>query len=92
VSLLFDALNSHDGGSTFAELIARPPWMLDALCREHPEVTWFPKQGEDVTAAKAVCARCLVRAECAAYSLGEAHGIWAGTAAHTRVKLRRSAA
>jgi hypothetical protein len=38
--------------------------MLDALCREHREVTFFPALSETTVAAKAECARCLVQREC----------------------------
>lgn len=35
-------------------------WQADALCLEHPEVSWFDG---DQAAAEAVCASCLVRRE-----------------------------
>jgi WhiB family redox-sensing transcriptional regulator len=78
------------------ELIRRPPWMADALCREFPDVSWFPERGQDVRPAKAICSRCLVRVECAAYvatfdALTAAHGIWAGTSARERRQERRAA-
>ncbi len=49
-----------------------PAWQSDALCTEYPDVNFYPSRGEDVTAAKAVCARCLVRSECEAYALDRA--------------------
>ena len=55
---------------TLAELIHRPLWHADALCREHPEINWFPGKGEANRAARAVCARCPVREECLAFALG----------------------
>ena len=70
-------------------LIGAPDWQLDSLCREHPEVNWFPERGESSTDAKAVCARCLVQAECLAFALDERieHGVWAGTSARQRRKM-----
>ena len=63
---------------------ARPAWHADALCREHPEVNFFPERGESAEPAKAVCARCAVRAECAAYGADEAAGIWGGLSRRVR--------
>ena len=84
---LFDAV---------AVLTRRPAWHADALCREHPEIDFFPVRGESVEAAKAVCARCLVRDECLATALAMcdsgldgAVGIWGGTSQQERVQLRR---
>jgi len=56
---------SATGGGAFLALLARPVWMRDALCLEHPEVSWFPDRGEPSAAAVAICAGCLVRQECA---------------------------
>ena len=75
-------------------MIHRPTWMADALCREYPGLSWFPGRGEDVTAVKAVCARCSVRDECLTYALDDPGlaGVWAGTASRVRQRLRRTAA
>ena len=40
------------------------PWDRDALCREHPEVNFYPGRGESSEPAKAVCRECLVKREC----------------------------
>ena len=60
---------------------------------------WFPLSAEPATArheaaaAIAVCATCLVRAECLALSLRRwdigRHGIWGGLVAADRARLRR---
>lgn len=36
-----------DDLSAWAEIInnARPRWQRDALCREYPDVSWFPERG-----------------------------------------------
>ncbi len=67
-----------------------PAWHRDALCQEHPELDWFPGQGESVEPARAVCAGCLVRFECAEWALeaGELHGVWGGTSGLQRRHAR----
>lgn len=80
---------------SLAELIDRPEWMADAACREHPEIDFYPARGGDTRPAKAVCAGCLVRCECAGYAMeleqcqADAHGIWGGLSARQRVTGRR---
>lgn len=63
--------------------------MRDAACREHPELTWFPERGQDIRAARAVCAGCLVRPECSEYGRRERYGVWGGVSISDR-KSRRS--
>jgi WhiB family redox-sensing transcriptional regulator len=94
VSIVYDAFATHDGGTSFAELLNRPPWQSDALCKEYPAAWWFPTQGQDTTRAQAVCAICLVRDECAAYALDDKHiqGIWGGLTGQGRRRLRATAA
>lgn len=82
---------------TLADLVDRPAWMKDALCREHPEIDWFPGRGEDGRPAKALCARCLVQAECLAYAETitvpmPPTGIWGGTSERERRQVRQTAA
>lgn len=72
----------------FAELLERPDWHGDALCREHPDVSFFPERGEDPRAARAVCADCLVAADCLAAGMAERHGMWGGTSERERRRLR----
>ena len=73
---------------SFAWLI--PPFAADAACKETPAISFFPERGESNEPAKAVCARCLVAPECLQYALDERieHGIWAGTSARQRRKMR----
>lgn len=47
----------------------RPAWQRDALCREHPDVDYFSAKRPDP--AKAVCQRCLCRAECLQWALDD---------------------
>jgi WhiB family redox-sensing transcriptional regulator len=79
------ATNFSDEWSNFGyllELLYRAPdWHADAACKEHPEVNFFPKRGDDGRQAKGVCAGCLVRTECADWALeqgSELKGIWGG--------------
>lgn len=72
-----------DAGSIF-DLLERPEWMSDAACREHPEVNWFPTRGDALDVARAICAGCLVRSECAAYGRREQFGIWGGLSINDR--------
>lgn len=68
-------------------------WHRDAACREHPEINFFPERGEPVDPAKAVCGRCLVRAECLNDALAQPKpvgGIWGGTSERERRQLRRT--
>ena len=68
----------------------RPEWHGDALCKEHPELNFFPGQGEDLSSARAICARCAVIAECAAAGAeGDEAGIWGGTTQRARQRGER---
>lgn len=75
-----------------ADLVARPRWMRDAACREHPDVNFFPDRGESTGPAKMVCRGCLVLEECRQWALadpGPPHGIAGGWSAPERQALRR---
>ena len=69
----------------------RPLWMSDALCHERSDMSWFPVSGPsaDYEGPKAVCGRCLVRADCLAYALENRidYGIWGGMTALDRGRL-----
>lgn len=67
-------------------------WMADAACRGLDPALFHPGRGEDTTAAKAICARCPVRAECLDYAMGdprEKHGVWGGRSERERRNLAR---
>lgn len=71
-------------------------WGDLAACKDEEPELFFPISdvgpGARQTAqAKAVCARCPVRAECLAYALdnGLDHGVFGGTTATEREKLVR---
>ena len=66
----------------------RPEWMHDALCREYPNVTWFPSSVLliDYDEPKSICSRCLVRSECLAFAVEHKidYGVWGGMTAPDR--------
>lgn len=81
----------------FAVLLPRPAWMSDAACREHPEVEFIPANPsteEHADRARAICGRCLCRAECLDYAMADPSllGVWGGTTSAGRRELRRRAA
>lgn len=75
-------------------------WQEAAACRGGDSARFFSPTGERGEArrrreqlARAICAECPVREECArfALSIGEEHGIWGGTTDRERIAmLRRS--
>lgn len=67
-------------------------FMQKANCLGLDADLFFPTQGEDTRAAKAVCNRCVVRAECLAYALTppvERYGLWGGLSERERRRLRQ---
>ena len=70
---------------------ARPAWHQHGACRGADPNLFFPARGESVKEAKAVCARCPVRAECLEYALTnqEKFGVWGGLSERERRQLRR---
>jgi WhiB family redox-sensing transcriptional regulator len=79
-----------------SEVWAKPAWMRDALCREHPEVNFFPAPlaRQSLAPAIAVCRRCPVLGKCLGYALADPRlrGIWGGTSERQRARIRRIAA
>jgi WhiB family transcriptional regulator, redox-sensing transcriptional regulator len=75
-------------------------WRLRAACRSVDSAVFFSSDAELGRArearearAKAVCARCPVIRECAAYALtaGERYGVWGGLSEEDRLALRLGA-
>jgi WhiB family redox-sensing transcriptional regulator len=73
------------------------PWPDRAACKAANPAIFFPP-GEDnrsidrqpdYSAAKAICATCDVRAECAAAGANERYGVWGGTTPAERGAVRR---
>lgn len=80
-----------------AELVearrAQHTWRKDAACRGRPTWLFHPPRGDWQTldAARAICAACVVRTQCAAASADEEAGIWAGVSARARRTARQAA-
>ncbi|MCZ2857440.1 WhiB family transcriptional regulator [Blastococcus sp. VKM Ac-2987] len=55
-------------------------WQADGLCKEYPDVDFFPERVKDAQPAREVCDRCLVQKECKAFALADAatRGVWGG--------------
>lgn len=85
-------MNSGPDFITVADYL--PDFAADALCKEHPELTWFPERGQTVAAVQAIaiCRQCLVRDQCRTYAITEhIHvGIWGATTARERRRIART--
>lgn len=97
MALDHDALAAFAASPPFADfldveqLVTRPAWMRDALCIEYQALDWFPGRGARIDAQRDVCRRCRVKRECLRFALDDTltAGVWAGTTADDRRKLRR---
>ncbi len=70
---------------------ARPRWHAGALCREYPGLSWYPAPGAPDRELRDICNSCLVSSECLAFALEHDEvGIWGGSSANERKKLRRA--
>lgn len=81
--------------TTRATLLDAGPegWQDQAACTGMGNDLFFPERGDpnaDTAAAKAVCAGCPVRQECADYALTNrlTFGIWGGLSERERRRLR----
>ena len=79
-------------GSAVLELLGRPRWQLQAACRDADPALFFTTRGFRVPEeARALCARCVVSAECLQFAVaGGASllGTWAATSPRERRRLR----
>lgn len=76
---------------TLEEVLHRPAWQQQALCRGTEVRQWFEDKQAVRTAAKAICAQCVVRQPCLEYALADSSitGVWGGTSAIERAVMRR---
>ena len=67
-----------------------PAWRDEAACRGVDPTLFFPDVGEPAHEARAVCASCPVRDECAEWAIrsGEKFGIWGGLTERERRRIR----
>ena len=65
-------------------------WMERAQCRGEDRALFFPSLGRDPVKAKVLCSICPVRQECLDYAVADAEivGIWGGTSARERRRMR----
>ncbi|CAN5157696.1 hypothetical protein BH20ACT3_BH20ACT3_12200 [soil metagenome] len=65
-------------------------WSERGSCRAVPPWVFFPARGDSLDAAKGVCARCVVRQECASYAIPhvDLKGVWGGLSEAERRRLR----
>jgi len=66
-------------------------WQQRSLCRGVDAEVFFPVSEEDAWRAKEICASCMVREECLAYSLTnrERYGVWGGVTEKERQEMFR---
>lgn len=68
-------------------------WRQHAACRGTDNYTWYPDQGDSITATKArqVCNSCPVRLDCLAYAVvaNEPFGIFGGCTERERRTIRK---
>ena len=71
-------------------LAGSPRWWFAGLCAQTDPELFFPEKGGSVREAKAVCARCPVRAQCLEHALahGERFGVWGGLSERERRRLQ----
>ena len=69
-----------------AQPLSGQPWRMRAACRDEDPALFFPEPGGTATAAKRICADCLVKAECLAFAVasGERHGVFGGLSERER--------
>jgi WhiB family redox-sensing transcriptional regulator len=79
-----------EGLDMLEQLLTRPRWQADGACVEHPEISWFSRAQASLAAATAVCAGCLVTAECLAFAMADDSlvGVWGGTTPEERRRAR----
>lgn len=73
---------------------SNPDWWEYAACHGVGNELFFTDEigqmaNQEVQAAKAVCAKCPVRAECLEYGIDEKHGVWGGRSPKERQAIRK---
>src|SRR6266567_926143 len=76
-------------------MLGSADWASRGACRDEDPDLFFPIAStgpalEEIARAKAVCARCQVRAECLSYALetGQDCGVWGGATEQERRAMR----
>jgi WhiB family redox-sensing transcriptional regulator len=83
----------HDAAelAAWTSTLSTLEWSVDARCAQTDPEIFFPEKGGSTKDAKAVCRRCVVRAECLLAHLGEPFGIWGGHSERDRRQLKKLA-
>ena len=88
------AARAASGGLTelLLGLAGSTGWWFEGVCAQTDPEVFFPEKGGSVREAKAVCARCPVRAQCLAHALahGERYGVWGGLSEPERRRLKQA--
>ncbi|WP_432144111.1 WhiB family transcriptional regulator [Streptomyces sp. bgisy084] len=81
-----------DLGLVSERLSVYEEWTERAMCAQTDPERFFPELGGTATAARKICARCEVRAECLSFALrnNEPYGVWGGSTREERRRMRRS--
>jgi WhiB family redox-sensing transcriptional regulator len=92
-----EAFRELDGGGFDGDRsLFSAAWWPRARCRDVQTAVFYPGRGDNfgLEVARAVCARCVVRAECLEYALAahETIGVWGGLSERERRALRRQRA
>jgi Transcription factor WhiB len=71
----------------------RPEWQKRAACRGMDPDIFFPRRGESLEPAKAVCSRCPVFRQCKTHAIeyDEDYGVWARQGREGREKQMKAA-
>ena len=69
-------------------------WTQQAACRGADTEIFYPASPDEEAEALSICATCPVRAQCLDYAIRnrETYGIWGGTTAEQRRRIRRERA
>lgn len=90
-----DSDETPGGPADALGLFNRPAWHAAALCRSHPEISWFPNDSHLTSKAKRVCRRCPVLADCRGWAAAESpwnlSGVWGGMSQDERIVEARLA-
>jgi WhiB family redox-sensing transcriptional regulator len=70
------------------------PWVTHARCRDSAWQVFFPRRGQDLDPARAICALCSVIDPCRQYAIpiSELHGVWGGLSENQRRRARKARA
>jgi WhiB family redox-sensing transcriptional regulator len=74
--------------------VKKGAWTDQAACRGTDTEIFFPANADEEAEALSICATCPVRAQCLEYAVRnkEIYGIWGGTTADQRRRIRRERA